>query len=576
MTHLPDGLRVSDVSFLPIVAAYVKKLGIVETVNRLCPDAQSDVTPGHMVAAMILDTLSGRSPLYRLEKAFKHLDVELLLGSPIRAEQLNDDAAARTLDRVARVGTGPIFSSVALTAANLFRINTRHVHHDTTSRTVYGHYDLYQEPDHGHPFEITHGFSKDHRPDLKQLVHSLLCVDHGIPIYMKCESGNASDKKINESILKWVVDGMRRFGQRDILYVADSALITRANLDLMEDPKTGCRFVSRLPSLFTECKLAIRRAVDANAWTDQGSFSCEPESAKHPHARYRSFETEVSIYDRSWRVVVFHSDAHDLRKTRALEKRLKDDKKEMAKHGTDREKIEFACRPDAEAAFQMLSEGTFHRLIGDIQEIPHYRRGRPRADGASTVTHLTYRLRLRVEPKAEAIALAEKETGCFVLITNVPLEGPGALDSRELLAAYKDQHYIERNFGFLKDPVIVNSLFLKTPSRIEALGLILVLSLLVWRLMERTMRLTLKETGSTVRGWEKRQTSRPTTFMMTIAFQSVIVLHSDQGRLIPNDLNATQRAYLRILRVPPEVFTDPRAGLDLGRPDTVSHHEDPG
>ena len=81
--------------------------------------------------------------------------------------------------------------AVAVTGVSLFNINTRHVSKDTTSRIMYGDYDLYEDPKDDHPFEITHGFSKRNRPDLKRLVHSMLCVDHGIPIYMKCESGNA-------------------------------------------------------------------------------------------------------------------------------------------------------------------------------------------------------------------------------------------------------------------------------------------------------------------------------------------------------------------------------------------------
>jgi hypothetical protein len=61
----------------------------------------------------------------------------------------------------------------------------------------------------------------------------------------------------------------------------------------------------------------------------------------------------------------------------------------------------------------------------------------------------------------------------------------------------------------------VNALFLKSPKRIEALGLILVLALMVWRLMERTIRMSLRESGSKVTGWDKKPTSRPTSFMMT-------------------------------------------------------------
>lgn len=561
MNHLPDGLCVSDAKWLPIIGAYVNKLGIVETINRMCPAEGCDVSPGHMVAAMILDTLCGRRPLYRLESTFEHLDIELLLGVPISCDKLNDDAAARTLDRLFQANTGRIFSAVAVTAIRAFSINTRHVSHDTTSRIMYGHYDLYDEPTDDHPFEITYGFSKQKRPDLKQLVHSMLTVDHGIPIYMKCESGNASDIKINENILKWVVDAMRKFGETDMLYAGDSALVSPANFDLMNDPKTGCRFVTRLPAKYTECKQAIARAVDADAWTDLGTFSNEPDSPKHPRAHYRVFETAVVLYDRSYRVLVVHSDAHDRRKTHALDKRIKDDEEKITRIQLSEQKIAYACRPDAQAALSRLSEQPFHRLVGEIEEKAHYGKGRRKADGTSTPTHTTYHLKLRVEPKPLAIERAEKETGCFVLISNVPADGPSAMSARELLAAYKDQHYIERNFGFLKDPVIVNSLFLKTPSRIEALGLILVLSLLVWRLMERTMRASLKESGGTVRGWDKRQTTRPTMLMMTDVFLSVMVVCTTGRRFLSKPLTATQEDYLRILQVSPAVFTDPGAGM---------------
>ncbi len=275
-------------------------------------------------------------------------------------------------------------------------------------------------------------------------------------------------------------------------------------------------------------------------------------------------------------MIVVHSDAHDRRKTHALEKRLKDDEKEMIKIQIAEQKVGYACRPDAEAALARLPEQPFHRLPGEIEEQAHYGKGRRKADGTTTPTHITYHLKLRVEPKASAIERAVKETGCFVLVTNVSDDGPGGLSSRELLAAYKDQHYIERNFGFLKDPVIVNSLFLKTPRRIEALGLIFVLSLLVWRLMERTMRASLKETGGTVRGWVKRQTTRPTSFMMTILFTSVMVVRTACGRFLAKPLTPVQENYLRILRVSPAVFTEPGAGMGLMIPGSLPHHEDSG
>ncbi len=121
--------------------------------------------------ALILDTLSGRSPLYRLERSFKDMDLELLLGVDIEPSKLNDDAVGRVLDQVWEARTDKLLTSVALKPIKMFSLDTSRVHHDTTSVTMHGDYDLYADPEHGQPFVITYGCGKDYLPDLKQLVH---------------------------------------------------------------------------------------------------------------------------------------------------------------------------------------------------------------------------------------------------------------------------------------------------------------------------------------------------------------------------------------------------------------------
>jgi transposase len=226
----------------------------------------------------------------------------------------------------------------------------------------------------------------------------------------------------------------------------------------------------------------------------------------------------------------------------------------MGKAKAEQEKITYACLPDAQAAVSRLVKGRFHRLVGSIEEMQRYGRGRPKADGSRCLRGISYRIRVEIERQEELIRKAEKEAGCFVLLTNVPCE---AMGSRDLLEAYKAQDIVERNFGFLKDDLIVNSLFLKSPARIEALGLVLVLSLMIWRLMERTMRMSLKERQTTITGWEKRQTAKPTTLMMTTRFLSVIVLRTTLGRFLGNPFDDVQLAYLKALGVTPEIFTQP-------------------
>jgi hypothetical protein len=57
------------------------------------------------------------------------------------------------------------------------------------------------------------------------------------------------------------------------------------------------------------------------------------------------------------------------------------------------------------------------------------------------------------------------------LLTNVPGGGEGTADAKEILSLYKEQHGVEQDFSFLKDPAVVNAIFLETEERIEALGL---------------------------------------------------------------------------------------------------------
>jgi transposase len=338
-------------------------------------------------------------------------------------------------------------------------------------------------------------------------------------------------------------------------------LITPDNLALMDDFKNGFRFLSRLPASYKECGKAVSKAVRQDRWHDLGALSEEPSTPRRKPAHYHGFETVVDLYGVWYRALVVHSDAYDERRVKKLERALEHDKLDVERIASEQEKIEYACAPDAQAAVLRLPKGRFHDLVGQVEEKPIYVTGRPKADGTRKIQRTTYRLKISVRPREEAIERARKEAGCFVLITNDPEESSGGLSSKELLRAYQDQHSVERNFGFLKDPVIVNALFLKSPRRIEALGLILVLALMIWRLMERTMRVSLKESNTKVVGWNNRQTSRPTSFMMTTKFVSVIVIRTAEQRFLAEPLDPAQERYLQILGLSAAVFTNPSSSV---------------
>ena len=124
-----------QVQHLPIVKAYADKIGLVEVIHQVVPTVMAS-DPGTIVLGMILDTLSGRSPLYRLEEVFTHQDTALLLGTAIAPDAFDDDTVGRVLDRLYDTGPMKVFTAWAVRADQAFHCNKRYVHFETTSSTV--------------------------------------------------------------------------------------------------------------------------------------------------------------------------------------------------------------------------------------------------------------------------------------------------------------------------------------------------------------------------------------------------------------------------------------------------------
>jgi hypothetical protein len=129
------------VNHLPIIKSYADRIGLVPTVNRLV-DSEMEIDPGTVFLGMVLDTLSGRSPLYRLDEFFESQDTELLLGKAVDPASFSDHNVTRAMDKAYEYGTIKIFSELSANAVRQFDIDTRHVSFDTTSVSVYGDCDL--------------------------------------------------------------------------------------------------------------------------------------------------------------------------------------------------------------------------------------------------------------------------------------------------------------------------------------------------------------------------------------------------------------------------------------------------
>lgn len=149
-----------------------------------------------------------------------------------------------------------MFSAISLRVTLAEKITTSSFHAATTSISVWG--DYLQVAKNG--FKLAHGHSKDGHPELKQFLCGMIVNQEGIPLSCDIVSGNMSDKKWNEETLR-EIDGMIK-GYGNIPYIADSALITKNNLNLIADKKLS--FISRSPSTFSITEDLKERAWDIN------------------------------------------------------------------------------------------------------------------------------------------------------------------------------------------------------------------------------------------------------------------------------------------------------------------------
>jgi len=547
--NIPNGykdIESYDVRHGPVIATFCDKIGLSSIVDKAL-NCQMDVSCGKIVKGLILNTLSGRDPLYRVEEYFSHQDSELLVGKGIDSSAFSDDNIGRVLDRIYSYGTSKLFSEISLEAVKKFNMNTTQVHHDTTSVSVWGDYEYSK---YSGPFEVAQGHSKDKRPDLAQFVISQLCVEKDLPIETRIYSGNEDDKTISKGILKRISAYMAKYGtgSEEFIYTGDCVMVTGPNLSFMGgtgNPKV--RFISRMPATFGMVDTLIGEAVAKKNWATIGMLS---EESKKNSASYRSYEREVSIGGSIYRAAVIHSDFYDKRKKKSIDKKIAKDfeaakaiKKKLAG-------ITYYCIKDAKVAVEKVKLPKYHKLNIDIEEKKIYKKGRPK-DGQKEISETRYNLTCNIIADDKLIENLKEEAGCFVMISNVNKDKYSAAD---ILRIYKEQHGIEKNFGFLKDPLIVNDLFLKKTERIEALGFILVISLLIWRLTERCMRSYIKEKEITITGWDKKPTKRPTTFMMTTKFCSVHTLKKGNTRWLSRKITNVQKEYLDALGLSEEIF----------------------
>ncbi len=505
MTPIASSIRVQDLDHCGIVAGIIDQMGLVEQINQeLGTHPQEMISAGVVVKAMIINGLGLVSaPLYLFEKFFVGKATEHLLGVGIEPKHLNDDRLGRVLDQLFEAGVTPLFVKIALSAASQFGVNQDSLHLDSSSFHVHGVYlsqDIHPSEEPG-AINITHGYSRDHRPDLKQFIVDLMCSGDGdVPLYLRVADGNESDQAIFAQLMR----EFRSSVDCNALFVADAALYSEENLQSL----TNLRWLSRVPATIQEAQQLMEQLSEEALYPSQVSgyrWSC-------------LCSTYAGIPQR-WLVV--ESEARKEADLKRLDKKISQHLEEAQKQLKQLGQKDFACAPDALAAAQEWNQRLRYHRLDQIEVVPrpyYHKAGRPRKGQAPDGYH--YRLQGTLSVKEEVVALARRRAGRFVLATNV-LESKN-LGEEEMLCEYKGQQSTERGFRFLKDPMFfTNSVFLKTPERIAALAMVMGLCLLVYTLAQRALRQALASAKQTIKNQLGKPTATPTMRWVFQCFQSI-------------------------------------------------------
>ncbi len=253
-------IEIQSIDHLGIIAGIIDSIGLVEIINELIgQEAGEKVSAGHVVKAMILNGLGFvSSPLYMFPEFFEDKACEHLIGKGVKAEYLNDDKLGRVMDKLFIKGLTEVFLAISIPVIKEFNISLKSSHLDSTSLHLHGEYNtnlpdviFHNNSSNGQikspqPIEITYGYSRDHRPDLKQFIIDLISSSDGdIPIFFKSASGNQSDSSSFAKIFLEYKEQMQKekIHSDDSLMVADAALYNAKNISSL----FGMRWLCRVP-----------------------------------------------------------------------------------------------------------------------------------------------------------------------------------------------------------------------------------------------------------------------------------------------------------------------------------------
>jgi len=459
-----------------------------------------------------------------------------LLQPGLQRASLHDDRLGQILDALFAAHLNRVFGAIALNALEVYALATPWLHQDTTTITLYGAYEEEAHLGKGPvPPRPAYGHSKDGRDDLKQVLLSLGVSSDGLPLRLGVRDGNTSDSTETpiaiEECVALGLDGVRGI-------VADSKAYCKRTLGLCLEQGVG--LITLVPRT-----CAVREEVEI--WGQQhgalplllenpGRTRQEPPRRWHGQSVVRRVPVEYAdgrLDVAEIRFLVVHSSQLAHQAAVAYAAAQAKEAERVTEHVKHVEAQWFACAADAEAAmaeYEGRGQGRrgrkprpwrYHRLYYRVEEgsIPQKRTRRGRPPKAEA---LQGEVRYRLSVASEVLVPSEDTHGWTVLATTLR---PEECTDAEMLQAYQEQHItVEPGFRWIKNPAAISPVWLEKPERIAALAMLTVVGLLVYAVIQRQVRLYLRDHDRHIPG-NKGLTATPTAAVVFALFTPVTLVH---------------------------------------------------
>jgi transposase len=450
-----------QIGALPLVYPILEALRVCSATNALVP-SQAEVDLGRVVLLLVLNRLLSPRPLYQVQDWMSETVLPELLG--VSPEQAYDNRLGRALDRL-HPYLGELWMQLVSRAIRIYDLDLNVLHWDITSIYFEG---LYTDSD-----LARYGYSRDHRPDTKQ-VNLEVDVSHDgyVPVLYQVLAGNTADITRPEPHIEALVRFFARpelveKGLRPLL-VSDGKMVSAAAV--LACHRHGLHYLGPVPH--GTAVDAILRSVTAEELT-MHPLDYRPKRVKPDDTTYvpyqgvwRSLRFEHQGQAVTDRVLVVWSAGKqrlDEQKRKTYLKRLLD---------------------KLEAVRQKLNTRRYKKRSYVEQRLDTIQQGNPAKDlvaidlqGEDGALALTFRI------DRARLADAQVLDGRYALATNASL-----LDAHQALRLFKGQDGVEKRFRVVKGPLLVRPLFVHSDQRVEGLVFVTLLALLVRAILERACR----------------------------------------------------------------------------------------